>query len=84
MSACASQGFDGITSTVWTCIVQQVASYGITISGNSGEQTKDGFTVRWDYDPNAQTLQIQCMDSPWWAPCSTINGKIHELVDGCR
>jgi hypothetical protein len=83
MSACAKQEFQGISPNVWTCIVAKAASFGITISGNSGEASKDGFTVTWNYDPNAQTLQLQCTDSPWWAPCSTINGKIHDLVDGC-
>jgi hypothetical protein len=84
MSACATQGFDNVSQSVFNCLVQMAGSYGITISGNSGEASKDGFTVRWDYDPTAQTLQLQCTDSPWWAPCSTINGKIHDLVDGCR
>jgi hypothetical protein len=83
MSACATQVFNNVNASVWNCLVQKAAGYGITISGDSGEASKDGFTVRWDYDPNSGTLQLQCTDSPWWAPCSTINGKIHDLVDGC-
>jgi hypothetical protein len=83
MSACATQTFTDVTSAVWNCLVQKAQSYGITISGNSGQASQDGFTIRWDYDPSGQTLQLQCVDSPWWAPCSTINGKIHDLVDGC-
>jgi hypothetical protein len=81
--ACAAQSFTNVTASVWNCLVQQAQSYGITISGNSGEASKDGFTLTWNYDPTAQTLQLQCTDKPWWAPCSTVNGKIHDLVDGC-
>lgn len=84
MSACATQTFDHVTPAAWNCLVQKAASYGIAISSApSGQATKDGFTVSWNYNSTAQTLSIQCVDSPWWAPCSTINGKIHDLVDGC-
>jgi hypothetical protein len=84
MSGCATQSFDNVSETVFNCLVQKAATFGIVISSNSGEATKDGFTVRWDYNPGAQTIQLQCTDGPWWAPCSTINGKIHQLVDECR
>jgi hypothetical protein len=83
MSACASQTFDNVTPAAWSCLVQKAASYGITISSPTGQASKDGFTLSWNYSSAAQTLSIQCLDSPWWAPCSKINGQIHDLVDGC-
>ena len=83
MGACASQVFSTVSTGVWNCLIQKAAGYGITISTPVGQATKDGFTVSWNYDNKAQSLSIQCLDSPWWAPCSTINGKIHDIVDGC-
>lgn len=83
MSACETQSFDNVTSSVWDCLVQKVGSYGIVIDGYNGEASKDGFPLTWNYDPDNQTLQLQCVDGPWWAPCSMINGKIQELVGGC-
>jgi hypothetical protein len=83
MAACAAQVFNNFTPAAWECLVQKAASNGITIDGNSGEASQSGFTIAWNYDPGAQTIQLQCTDSPFWAPCSTINGKIHELVEAC-
>lgn len=84
MSACAKQTFDNVTPEVWNCLVQKAATnFGITITGPTGQATKDGFTVAWNYDSGAQTGWLQCLDSPFWAPCSVINGKIHEMVESC-
>ena len=83
MSACAMQTFNNVTPSAWTCCKTAIAKFGITVDGDSGTQSKDGFTVTWNYSSAAQTLQIQCTDSPWWASCSTINGKITELVEPC-
>ncbi|HEX8709253.1 MAG TPA: hypothetical protein VF723_13480 [Pyrinomonadaceae bacterium] len=83
MSACATQSFNNVSSSAWTCLIQKAAGYGITIGDYKGQASKDGFTLTWNYDPNAQTLELQCTDSPWWASCGMINGKIHDLVEGC-
>ena len=84
MSACANQHFTGVTDSVWTCLQAQAQKqFNITINTNSGQASQDGFTISWNYNSSAQTLDIQCTDSPWWAPCSTINGKIHDMVDAC-
>lgn len=83
MSACAMLTYSNVTPTAWACAVQTAASYGVTISSDSGSASKSGFTIAWNYDPGAQTASIQCTDSPWWAPCSTINGKINDAVEHC-
>ena len=84
MAACATQKFSGVTGSVWDCIVAKVeAEFGIVISSDQGETSKDGFTLEWDYERSSLIMSITCTDSPFWAPCSTINGKIHDLVDAC-
>lgn len=84
MSACEAQIFGNITETVWERLLEKAESYGIGISGHSGESARDGFTVTWNYDSTAQTLHLQCTESPWYAPCSMINEKVQELVEKCR
>jgi hypothetical protein len=54
---------------------------GLSLSGNAGQASKQGFTVSWSYDPVAKVLEIQCLSAPFLVPCSTINGKIHDLVE---
>ncbi len=84
MSGCAAQIFSSVTTAQFNCLVQEAeSSFGITISGNSGTQSKDGVTITWDYDPNAETLSLQCTDKPFFLSCGTINSKIHDLVDAC-
>jgi hypothetical protein len=83
MSACASQNFTNVNQQVWDCLVQQAAQQGVTINTTSGCASAQGFTVCWNWNQGASTLSIQCTDSPWWAPCSLINGKIHDIVVGC-
>jgi hypothetical protein len=84
MGSCAKQTFSNITPEQFTCICQQIESkLGVTLPGDSGQITQSGFTVEWDYNSQTQELDVQCLDSPVFVPCSTINQSIHEVVDGC-
>jgi hypothetical protein len=82
--ACDSQHFTGITASVWTCLKAEAQKqFKITINTDSGEASQDGFTIQWTYNSGAGTLDIQCTDSPFWAPCGIINQKISDMVDTC-
>jgi hypothetical protein len=56
---------------------------GVAIAGNAGEASKDGITIRWQYDPRSQVLELQCTDSPAFVPCALINARIKAMVDSC-
>lgn len=81
MSACETQTFNNINEAAWNRLLQRAGDFGVTIAGHNGESSRDGFTIRWDYDPTAHVLQLQCTDSPWWAPCAMINEKMQDLVE---
>ena len=83
MAGCASQTFSGITQARFDCLVQKAQAAGIAIAGNVGEASKDGVTVRWQFDPANQALELQCTASPFFLSCDTVNGKIQDLVNGC-
>jgi len=83
MSACAMLTYGGATPAAWACAKEKAASFGVTITTNTGSATVHGFTVAWNYNPDAQTASIQCTDSPFWAPCSVINSKINDQVEQC-
>ena len=83
MSACATQTFENLTQARFDCLVQKAASSGIVISGNEGQASKEGITLRWKFDPASQTLELQCMNEPVFFSCGDINGKIHDIVDSC-
>ena len=83
MSACPMLTFNNVTPAIWQCGVQAAANFGVIITGNSGTVSKSGFTVAWNYNPQAQTCQIQCTDSPFIVPCSLINATITNAVEQC-
>ncbi|SEB47372.1 hypothetical protein SAMN04489761_0924 [Tenacibaculum sp. MAR_2009_124] len=83
MGACSRQTFNNVSETSWDKIKNAVKSeLGIVIASNKGQESKDGFTISWNYIPSNQELDIQAVNSPWYVPCSLINNKIHELIEG--
>ncbi|WP_242182741.1 hypothetical protein [Sphingomonas sp. CARO-RG-8B-R24-01] len=83
MSACAMLSYGNVTASAWQCIKSAAASHGVTINTNSGSVTVSGFTFAWNYNPGASTLSVQCTDSPWFVPCSTINSQLNNAIEGC-
>jgi hypothetical protein len=81
MSSCATQTFDNVTPEKWALLVSKANASGLNIQNDSGSASQDGFTFTWDYDPNAQSLAIQCTAKPFFVSCSTVNGKVHEMFD---
>jgi hypothetical protein len=83
MSACAMLSYNNVTQEAWRCGIAKAATYGVTITRDQGSATVSGFTLAWNYNPGAQSLQLQCTDSPWWAPSSTVNAHINNAVEAC-
>ena len=83
MGSCAKQTFSGVSQDRFDRIRAKADSYGVKITDNNGSVSKDGLTFSWDYDTTSQTLQITCLDSPFFLSCGTINSEIHSLIDSC-
>jgi hypothetical protein len=83
MGGCAKQTFTQVNQASFDCLKQKALSIGITITSNQGQDSKNGVTIAWAFDPNAQTLDLTCLEKPFYAPCGTVNSKIHDLVDSC-
>ncbi len=81
--ACDKQTFLGVTPDAFNCLIAKATANGMPISGNSGQASEGGFTLAWNYNPEAQMLDIQCLESPFMAPCLMINGKIESMVREC-
>jgi hypothetical protein len=83
MTRCAAPVFSGITQAHFACLVAKAATQGIDIAGDSGSASKDGLTVTWNYEPETESLTIQCVSAPFFLGCGTINANIHNLIDSC-
>jgi hypothetical protein len=83
MTACPPLVFS-LTADQWPRVKRAVAErFGITVGTDADTQTHEGFTVAWNYSSSAAALIVQCTDSPWWAPCESINAQITQLVNEC-
>jgi hypothetical protein len=84
MGKCAAQLFEDISPEHFACLVDRAKAAGIQINGNAGTTSpQDGVSVSWAYDPEAQTLSIQCLSLPFLLSCGSANAEIHSLVDDC-
>jgi len=81
--SCAKQSFTQFGQSNFDCLKQKALSIGITINSNQGQDSKNGVTISWAFDPVAQTLDLQCLDKPFILPCGTITGRIQDVVDSC-
>ncbi len=83
--ACATQKFEGVTSSWWDAIKEKAKEdLGITITSDQGEASQQGVTIKWNYSPPNQHLDLTCTHKPWIVTCGYVNNKIHDLVDDCK
>ena len=83
--ACDPQTFTGVAPSSWTFMKSEVQRVlGIAVAADSGEAAAKGFTLRWAYAVDEQTLTLTCVDKPFFAPCGMINDQIAKLVDAAR
>ena len=83
--ACDPVSFSGVDSSKWECARDVVArDYGIRIDSDQGEASESGFTLKWSYDANARTLQIQCTDKPFLVPCGMVSSRIKDTAAKCE
>jgi hypothetical protein len=79
--ACDALRFSGVDAEKWAAAKETISGkYGMAIDSEKGEQSKSGFKLRWAYDRDAQTLEIQCLDKPFVFPCGVVNGQINSLA----
>ncbi len=83
MGKCAAQVFSDFAPDRFGRLVAKAATEGVTIDGPSGTFTHSDVTVTWNYDANAQSLTIQCINAPFIPGCGAINAGIHNLIDSC-
>lgn len=81
MGQCAAQTFSNITPQKWLTIQTKAAADNISLRGDTGQITENGFTFTWQYEAPSGILTIQCLDHPFWATCGAVNGKVHDVVD---
>ena len=80
--ACEPLKYSGVDDAKWVRVRDLVGrEYDIGIESDSGEASKKGFTLSWTYDPDQQTLEIQCLKKPFFVPCGAVNDRIKGIAE---
>ncbi|HEY2471304.1 MAG TPA: hypothetical protein VGI45_26155 [Terracidiphilus sp.] len=76
-----TQIFSGIAPAQYAKLVEKVNAAGIAISGPSGQASKMGVEVAWNYSEEKQQLELTCLRVPFFVSTEEINSKLSNLVN---
>jgi hypothetical protein len=79
--ACEALSYSRVDAVTWARVKETIErEYGIAIAADEGQESKRGFTLRWSYEPEQATLEIQCLEKPFITPCAVVNGYINSAA----
>lgn len=73
--------FRGVTSRIFARLRKKAKQNGIAIARPSGEAVKDGVKIHWNYDPDAEMLEVECIHAPFWIDPACVNKKLSEEIE---
>jgi hypothetical protein len=48
----------------------------------TGEAVKDGVRIQWKYDADAEMLEVECIQTPFWIDAARVNRRLRlEIAD---
>ena len=83
MGQCAPVSFKNISRLKFQAIRARInAQAEMTVMGDIGTATGNGFTAQWNYSEPDQALTITCTQKPWFVSEGLVRDKIQQLVEG--
>jgi hypothetical protein len=79
--ASAPQVFSNISPARYAALVERANRSGINLTGNWGTASQFGVEVEWNYMPDAETLTIQCLSTPFFIGAHVVDARIKALVE---
>ena len=73
--------FRGITRAVFARLRRKARRSGITVVDPRGEGVGDGIRIRWEYDPAAEILEVECVHAPFWIDRAAINSRLTREIE---
>ncbi len=81
MSSCNPLVFNNVTVGIFQKVANAIsAKYGFPVLGNSGTQSKYGFTISWNFAPAQATLTVQCLAYPPFLGSAWIDSDIQAMA----
>ncbi len=80
MSRNARETFSGITRAIFARLRKKASKVGIAVVSPTGEAVKDGVVIRWNYDPGAELLEVECR-APFWINSGRIQNNLRQEIE---
>jgi hypothetical protein len=81
MSSVARLSFRGITRAVFALLQIKARKNGMSVNKPAGETLKDGIKIRWNYQPDAELLEIECVSDPFWIDAARVSRKLTREIE---
>ena len=76
----SKQIFKGITRALFARLRKKACKIGFPVAKPVGSARKDGISIHWNYDPQLETLEVQC-STPFWINCARVNEELRCEVE---
>ena len=73
--------FRGITRAVFARLRKRAAKNGMSVRQPQGEAVRDGVKIRWEYDPAAEVLEVECVHAPFWIDAAAVNHRLAREIE---
>lgn len=80
--SCPEITLEEISPELYTKLLAEATEAGAQFSGSNA--TLHGAKFDWNYDAEAQTLHVTCLEKPFYIGCGVIEQTIHDLVDKAK
>ena len=81
MSISPKLTFRGITRAILARLRKKASMRGIHIVRSTGEATKDGIQIQWNYDATLELLEVECLHVPFWIDSGRINKELRQEIE---
>ena len=80
MSQNTPQVFKNITPEHFARLQEKARGAGIALDGNTGQASKFGVEVAWNYVPESQELTLHCLETPFFVKPEDVAARLDALV----
>ena len=74
------QTFRGITRAVFARLRKKASRIGFPVAKPVGSANKDGISIHWNYDPQAEILEVEC-STPFWINSGRLNEELRREIE---
>lgn len=80
MSSGSRLTFHGITRALFARLRNKAIQNGLRVGRPVGQAVKDGVRIEWNYDAEAELLEVGCVHAPFWIDPARVNRRVSQEI----